>query len=263
MADWDRKDGNGAPASAAGMGSPREARPDPLPNDRDRRDNRQDPAGGYGGAARGYGDGGDSSYGQMASGSSDSGLGGYSGADVGGYGQPNLNSQWGQGGYAPLNQGLDYGQGGARFGPAGYASGNFGQAPRRSAGRNDHVAGPHDPHHESYSHWRDTQLAGHDRDYTRWREEQTRRYDEDYGNWRNERHSAFSHEFEGWRAGRGGQATGSSFSQEKPVSGSERQPTSEGFAHGANPALSHIADGDTGRHHHSSHSNEAKKTADK
>ena len=142
----------------------------------------------------------------MATGSSDSGLGGYSGADVGGYGQPNLNSQWGQGGYAPLNQGLDYGQDGGSFRPAGFDADAYGPSSRREAGRPDEREPHHDPHQASYHHWRSTQLSSHDRDYARWRDEQARRYDEDYGSWRNERHSAFSKEFEGWRAGRGGQA---------------------------------------------------------
>ena len=224
-----------------------------------------------GGAGRGYGEGGDNGFGQMASGSSASGLGGYSGADVGGFGQPNLNSQWGQAGYAPLNQGVDYGQGGGRFGPAGYNTGNFGQAPRRdvssergpqSADRiGSHTSSEHDGHHVHYRRWRDAQLAAHDQDYGRWRDEQHRRYDEDYNSWRDHQHSTFSKEFEGWRTGRSGQATQAAPSQQGGVSrtsgqgvettgriatvGSEEQ----GFAHGANPTLANIADGHAGAHH--------------
>ncbi len=184
-------------------------------------------------------EGGDTAYGQMASGSSDSGLGGYGGANVGGWGQPNLNSQWGQGGYGPLNQGLDYGQDGGSFTPVGYDASAYGPSPRQGpGGRRTAEDQPHDPHHASYHHWRNTQLSSHDRDYARWREEQARRYDEDYGSWRNERHSAFSKEFEGWRAGRGGQA------------GASASVGEQGGAHGANPTLARIADGETGRPHH-------------
>ena len=241
------------------------------PGDRDmRRARSEGPAGDSrsdmpfqpsGGAARGYGEGGDTSYGQMASGSSDSGLGGYGGGDVGGWGQPLQNSQWGQGGYAPLNQGLDYGQDGGRFGPRGYEAGGFGQASPSPRG-----PAHHDEHHVSYHHWRNTQLSTHDRDYARWREEQARRYDEDYGSWRNERHAAFSREFEGWRAGRGGQAgasapSGGSASSDRNASsatvnpseqvyGQSADPAGQGSAHGANPTLAKIADGHEGRQHH-------------
>ena len=230
-----------------------------------------------GAPARGYGEGGDTSYGQMSSGSSASGLGGYGGAASGGWGQPNLNSQSGQGGFGPLNQGLDYGQDGGRFGPSGYDSGNFGAA-APSSGRGPPARGPsdqavagahHDEHHVHYKSWRDARLASHDRDYSRWREEQARRYDEDYGSWRNERHATFSREFEGWREGRGGQATsapsvgpaGSSRSgSDATVTPSERSIYGEasssssaatgGFAHGANPTLANIADGHEGHQHH-------------
>ena len=222
-----------------------------------------------GAAAMGYGDGGESAYGQMASGSSDSGLGGYGGTG-GGYGQPNLNSQWGAGGYGPLNQGVDYGHGGGSFGPSGYDSGDFGQHDRRER------PGPqpmrHDEHHASYSTWRDTQLASHDRDYNRWREEQVRRYDEDYGSWRNERHAAFSKEFEGWRTGRGGQSAGpapagapmnasaapassgegGALNSPERTSGSTASPQ-VGHAHGANPSLARIADGADGHRDHDQH----------
>ncbi len=206
------------------------------------------------GQPAGYGDGGATPYGQMAAGSSDSGLGGYSGADVGGYGQPNLNSQWGQGGYAPLNQGIDYGQGGSRFGPAGYGGGYGGQGQSSNVPKS--ASSSHDDHHlPSYHHWRETQLQSHDRNYAQWRDEQTRRYDEDYGAWRNERHSAFSKEFEGWRAGRGGQAVPTAA---RPDAGANSGMVSQGrdagqeqgFAHGANPTLARIADGDSARHHH-------------
>ena len=224
------------------------------------------------GGERSYQESGDTAFGQMANGSSDSGLGGYGGADVGGWGQPNLNSQWGQGGYAPLNQGIDYGQDGGRFTAAGYDASAYGPSSRQGQGRQEE---PHDPHHVSYHHWRNTQLSTHDRDYARWREEQARRYDEDYGSWRNERHSAFSKEFEGWRAGRGGQSgvpasaqpatsTGSVASS-NVVNPSERstygQTTggqasasasagNQGSAHGANPTLARIADGEDGHRHH-------------
>ena len=205
-----------------------------------------------GGAARGYGDGGDNAYGQMSRGSSDSGLGGYSGADVGGWGQPNLNSQWGQGGYAPLNQGLDYGQDGGRFGPAGYDTGDFAQhrAPAARPSQTQH----HDEHHVHYRSWRDAQLANHDRDYSRWREEQARRYDEDYGSWRQERHATFSKEFEGWRTGRGGQAgpgaaAPASGDLTRDAAAASSTSSAEGFAHGANPTLAKIADGHEGHTH--------------
>ena len=221
------------------------------------------------GGERSYQEGGDTAYGQMASGSSASGLGGYGGADVGGWGQPNLNSQWGQGGYGPLNQGLDYGQDGGRFSPAGFDASAYGSSPRQG-GRQQGPNEPHDPHHVSYHHWRNTQLSSHDRDYARWREEQARRYDEDYGSWRNERHSAFSKEFEGWRAGRGGQAgvpaaaqpatSSGSVASSSVVNPSERSTYGQasassaageqGSAHGANPTLAKIADGEEGRHHH-------------
>ena len=206
-----------------------------------------------GGAARGYGEGGDNAYGQMARGSSDSGLGGYGGADVGGWGEPNLNSQWGQGGYGPLNQGIDYGQDGGRFGPAGYASGDFGQ--HRPAAPRPAAAPHHDEHHVHYRGWRDAQLANHDRDYSNWRNEQARRYDEEYGSWRQERHAAFSKEFEGWRAGRGGQAaavpappaSGGATPGAAPASGASQ--TADPI-HGANPTLAKIADGHEGRTRH-------------
>ena len=220
-----------------------------------------------GGASRGYGEGGDTSYGQMASGSSGSGLGGYSGADVGGWGQPTLNSQWGQGGYGPLNQGIDYGQDGGRFGPAGYNSGF-----EPLTGGRDRPAGPRDEHHAHYTRWRDAQLSSHDRDYNRWRDEQARRYDEDYGAWRNERHDVFRREFEGWRSGRGGQAVPPATAQAgsavaggstATVSPSERSvygsaAGEEGSAHGANPTLARIADGEAGhRPHHQKGDDEA------
>lgn len=176
-----------------------------------------------GGAAQGYGDGGDSAYGQISRGSSDAAGGGYGGANVGGWGQSGLTSQWGAGGYGPLNTGLEYGQGGGRFGPAGYGEGDF-------ASHRGGYGGPRDAHEHSYRTWRDAQLANHDRDYGRWRDEQTRRYDEDYHTWRNERHSAFSKAFEGWRTGRGGQAA----------------PDADAI-HGANPTLSKIAEGHEGR----------------
>ena len=227
-----------------------------------------------GGAAQGYGEGGDTSYGQMASGSSDSALGGYSGSDVGGWGQPVQNSQWGQGGYGPLNQGLDYGQDGGRFGPQGYDTGRFGQASPTPRG-----PAHHDEHHVSYHHWRNTQLSTHDRDYARWREEQARRYDEDYGSWRNERHAAFSREFEGWRAGRGGPAgattpSGGSTGSERAgssatVNPSERvysqsaSPAEQGAAHGANPTLAKIADGHEGRQAHDHDHSEPRDDASK
>ncbi len=222
------------------------------------------PGRGFGGE-RSYQEGGDTAYGQMAGGSSDSGLGGYGGAGAGGYGQPNLNSQWGQGGYAPLNQGIDYGQDGGRFTPAGYDASAYGPSSRQGSGAQHE---PHDPHHASYHHWRNTQLSSHDRDYARWREEQARRYDEDYGSWRNERHSAFSKEFEGWRAGRGGQAGASAPPAGSPgavasspvVTPSERSTYGqagagasvgeEGSAHGANPTLARIAEGQDGHRRH-------------
>ena len=217
------------------------------------------------GANRSYGEGGDAAFGQMATGSSDSGLGGYGGADVGGWGQPHLNSQWGQGGYAPLNQG-DYGQDGGSFRAAGYDPGAYGPSPQRAGPAHD---APHDPHHVSYHHWRNTQLSSHDRDYARWREEQARRYDEDYGSWRNERHSAFSKEFEGWRASRGGQAGVLASTRATPAgsvssstvvnpleasvygqSGASLAGNAEGaHAHGANPTLARIADGEDGHRH--------------
>ena len=239
-----------------------------APRDRDERpasyDAGQSPYEPGGGASRGYGDGGQSSYGQMASGSSDSGLGGYGGTG-GGYGQPNLNSQWGAGGYGPLNQGLDYGRGGGGFGPAGYDAGDFGQHSRRD--RPEPRPVHHDEHHASYSTWRDTQLASHDRDYNRWRDEQARRYDEDYGSWRSERHAAFSKEFEGWRTGRGGQSgaapsadapTGPSASAARADPSPTMNPSERSYGsaarpeagqvHGSNPTLATIADGEEGRH---------------
>ena len=260
--------GRGGPRSFGGrVGEDRDR------GERDTRQGRDERPTGYGRARapgrpeeseRGYGPGGDTAYGQMAGGSSDSGLGGYGGGDVGGYGQPNLNSQWGQGGYAPLNQGIDYGQDGSRFGASGFDPNAYG--PSRSGAQ----AEPHDPHHVSYHHWRNTQMSTHDRDYARWREEQARRYDEDYGSWRNERHSAFSKEFEGWRAGRGGQAGAPANAQPATSTGSVASSTvvnpserstygqastgsaapDQGSAHGANPTLARIADGEDGRHHH-------------
>ncbi len=263
MPVWDQND--------QGRGGPRERGQQAGDSHRpggDQSAGRSDPPPRASGARveRSFGEGGDNAFGQMASGSSDSGLGGYGGADVGGWGQPNLNSQSGQGGYASLNQGLDYGQDGGRFGPTGFDAGAYGGSSRRPGREND---APHDPHHVSYHHWRNTQLSSHDRDYARWREEQGRRYDEDYGSWRNERHSAFSKEFEGWRAGRGGQAGVPASAQPATSAGSTASSTvvnpSEGSvygqsrassaasgqaasAHGANPTLGRIADGDDGRH---------------
>ncbi len=252
-----RSFGGGRPAVDRGERDMRQAR-----DERPTSYGRTPPPGRPGESERGYGSGGDTAYGQMAGGSSDSGLGGY-GGDVGGYGQPNLNSQWGQAGYGPLNQGLDYGQDGSRFGASGFDPNAYGSS------RGGSQTEPHDPHHVSYHHWRNTQLSTHDRDYAKWRDEQARRYDEDYGSWRDERHSAFSKEFEGWRAGRGGQAgapvsaqpaAGGAVPSSMAVNPSERSAygqagagladADQGSAHGANPTLARIADGNDGSHHH-------------
>ncbi len=221
-----------------------------------------------GNARRGYGEGGDTAFGQMAEGSSNRVEGGYGGDNAGGFGQQVMNSQWGQGGPGPLTQGAGYGQGGGQFGPAGQDSqsarspvgptdqgrggGSYGQqdyspAAQRSEFReNQRYAGPgqepspsyHNDHEPHYRHWRDTQLASHDRDYARWRDEQARKYDEDYHGWRSERHSTFRTEFEGWRTNRGGQSSGSTQAE---------SPVGKG-AHGANTTLANIADGETGSH---------------
>ncbi|MGC1304580.1 MAG: hypothetical protein WA840_19600, partial [Caulobacteraceae bacterium] len=182
------------------------------------RHSRDEGRGGAGSDAYGYGDGGYSSYGQIAQGSSDRVEGGYSGGAAGGFGQQGLNSQWGQGGYGPLTQGLNYSQGGGRFGPTGY-----GQPDYNYDTRSDH-------HDHSYRRWRDAQLDNHDRDYAHWRSEQARRYDEDYGSWRKDRHAAFSQEFEGWRANRGTASADASKHAPSP------HPGTTGSAHGANPA---------------------------
>lgn len=95
--------------------------------------------GDYGNASRGYGEGGDTSYGQIAQGASDRPGGGFGGANVGGFGQPGLNSQWGQGGYGPMIEGANYGQGGGQFGPAGAGS-QSGRSPypTHEGGQSDH-----------------------------------------------------------------------------------------------------------------------------
>jgi hypothetical protein len=81
-----------------------------------------------GNLAHGYGDGGDTPFGQLTQGASNRADGGFGGDSVGGYGQQGLNSQAGQGGVGPMTQGAGYGQGGGQFGPAGRDS-QSGQAP--------------------------------------------------------------------------------------------------------------------------------------
>jgi hypothetical protein len=201
-------------------------------------------------------------YGQLVGGASDQVGGGFGGANVGGYGQQGLGSQWGKGGFGPLTQGANYSGGGTTFGPPGFspypegaaARGGYGSTPGPRGGAyerpsptplfgspKDFGGSAHDPHEPHYRHWRDAKLAAHDQDYARWRDEQARRYDEDYRTWRNTHHSAFSQAFEGWRDQRTTSATPSPFDLGDP-----------GAVHGANPTLGNIADGGTGapRHGH-------------
>jgi len=209
-------------------------------------------------------------YGQLVEGASDQVGGGFGGANVGGYGQQGLGSQWGQAGFGPLTQGLTYSSGGGTFGPPGFTPYPEGPAsrgarpgsapgePRGGAyerpspaplfGSPKDIGGPHDfsgsahDHHEPhYRHWRDAKLAAHDQDYARWRDDQARRYDEEYRTWRNSHHTAFSQAFEGWR--------------DQRTAPTAPQPPGLGdpnVVHGANPMLGDIADGGTGapRHKH-------------
>jgi len=165
----------------------------------------------------------------LVDGASDQVGGGFGGANVGGYGQQGLGSQWGQAGFGPLTQGVNYSSGGGAFGPPGFAPYPEGQAPRGAERREPRggaferpspaplfgspkdgeqrgVGGPrdfsgsaHDHHEPHYRHWRDARLAAHDQDYARWRDDQARRYDEEYRTWRNSHHSAFTQAFDGWR----------------------------------------------------------------
>jgi hypothetical protein len=217
-------------------------------------------------------------YGQLIGGASDQVGGGFGGANVGGYGQQGLGSQWGQAGFGPLTQGLNYSAGGGRFGPAGFTpypegtasgglrhgpgpgpqggpqAGPWGGAYERPSpmplfGSPKDVGAPadfsgsaHDRHEPHYRHWRDARLAAHDQEYARWRDEQARRYDEDYRTWRNSHHTGFTQAFEGWR-------------DQRTAPGAATAPSGLGdpnAVHGANPTLGDIADGGTGapRHRH-------------
>jgi hypothetical protein len=203
-------------------------------------------------------------YGQLVSGAADQVGGGFGGANVGGYGQQGLGSQWGQAGYGPLTQGATYSAGGGSFGPTGFApypeQGGPGGGRREGApgqpgaaldrpsptplfgSPRDFGGSHHDDHEPHYRHWRDAKLAAHDRDYARWRDEQARRYDEDYRTWRNSHHAAFSQAFDGWRSQR-----------TRPPPSSSAAPVGLGdinAIHGANPTLGDIADGGTGAPHH-------------
>jgi hypothetical protein len=196
-------------------------------------------------------------HGQLVGGASDQVGGGFGGANVGGYGQQGLGSQWGQAGFGPLTQGANYSAGGGAFGPAGFAPYPEGPAsapgPRGGAydrpsqtplfgSAKDFGGSAHDHHEPHYRHWRDARLAAHDQDYARWRDDQARRYDEEYRTWRNTHHSAFTQAFEGWR--------------EQRTTPDAAAPTSglgdPNVVHGANPTLGDIADGGTGapRHRH-------------
>jgi len=202
-------------------------------------------------------------YGQLVGGASDQVGGGFGGANVGGYGQQGLGSQWGQAGFGPLTQGVNYSSGGGAFGPAGFRpypegstthgarSGDAPSAPRGGTYERpsqtplfgsikDFSGSAHDHHEPHYRHWRDARLAAHDQDYARWRDDQARRYDEEYRTWRNGHHSAFTQAFDGWRDQR--TTTGPSPSNLGDPNG----------VHGANPTLADIADGGTGapRHRH-------------
>jgi hypothetical protein len=216
-------------------------------------------------------------YGQLIGGASDQVGGGFGGANVGGYGQQGLGSQWGQAGFGPLTQGLTYSAGGGTFGPPGFApypeapasrggrpgpaqgeprggpyerrssaplfgspkDGGAGDVGQRAIGApRDFSGSAHDHHEPHYRHWRDAKLAAHDQDYARWRDDQARRYDEEYRTWRNAHHTAFSQAFEGWRD----QRTAPTASQ--PGLGDPNR------VHGANPTLGDIADGGTGAPHH-------------
>ncbi len=203
-------------------------------------------------------------YGQLVGGASDQVGGGFGGANVGGYGQQGLGSQWGNAGFGPLSQGINYSGGGTTFGPPGFApypegtaarGGGLGPAPGPRGGAyerpsptplfgspKDFGGSTHDQHEPHYRHWRDAKLAAHDQEYARWRDEQARRYDEDYRTWRNTHHSAFSQAFEGWRDQRTAPA----------APGAASGFGDPGVVHGANPTLGDIADGGTGapRHRH-------------
>jgi hypothetical protein len=214
-------------------------------------------------------------YGQMVSGASDQIGGGFGGANVGGYGQQGLGSQWGQAGYGPITQGANYSAGGARFGPAGFApypegsshSGAHRSGAQRTGAQRtgapsgqpsdrpsstplfgsarDFSESAHDDHGPHYRHWRDARLAAHDEDYNRWRDAQARRYDEEYRTWRNSHHAAFSQAFEGWRD-RGGSPQLAGSSEPQP----ERQRVDPNAVHGANPTLANIAEGGSFKPHH-------------
>jgi hypothetical protein len=209
-------------------------------------------------------------YGQLIGGASDQVGGGFGGANVGGYGQQGLGSQWGQAGFGPLTQGVNYSAGGGRFGPAGFTP--YPEGPTSGGIRHGSAPGPrggaferpsptplfgspkdvgaprefggsaHDHHEPHYRHWRDARLAAHDQDYARWRDDQARRYDEEYRTWRNSHHSAFAEAFEGWRG-------------QRPTPDAAPAPSGlsdPNVVHGANPTLGDIADGGTGapRHKH-------------
>jgi len=202
-------------------------------------------------------------YGQLVGGASDQVGGGFGGANVGGYGQQGLGSQWGQAGFGPLTQGVNYSSGGSAFGPAGFrpypeGSTTHGARPGDGPGgpRGDAYERPsqaplfgsikdfsgsaHDHHEPHYRHWRDARLAAHDQDYARWRDDQSRRYDEEYRTWRNGHHSAFTQAFDGWR------------DQRTTAGPSPSNLGDPNVVHGANPTLGDIAEGRTGapRHRH-------------
>jgi hypothetical protein len=207
-------------------------------------------------------------YGQLVGGASDQVGGGFGGANVGGYGQQGLGSQWGGAGFGPLTQGANYSSGGAQFGPAGFTP--YPEGPTSGGPRHGSAPGPrggayerpsptplfgspkdfgapgdfggstHDHHEPHYRHWRDARLAAHDQDYTRWRDDQARRYDEEYRTWRNAHHSAFSQAFEGWR-------------DQRTTPDAAHPPSGLGdpnVVHGANPTLGDIADGGVGAPRH-------------
>jgi hypothetical protein len=205
-------------------------------------------------------------YGQLVGGASDQVGGGFGGANVGGYGQQGLGSQWGQAGFGPLTQGATYSAGGGTFGPAGFAPYPEGRAsrgaapgsasggaferpgqgplfgsPKDAGAPRDFSGSAHDHHEPHYRHWRDAKLAAHDQDYARWRDDQARRYDEEYRTWRNTHHSAFTQAFEGWRDQR-----------TTPTAAAASGLGDPNVVHGANPTLGDIADGGTGapRHRH-------------
>lgn len=188
---------------------------------------------GAGGGDHGYGEGGDTGYGQMARGTETSASGDDMGMSGGYGGQGGYGSQGGKAGFGPLNQGSTYDGGGGQFGPGGtdYHSGSGGYGPggyaqgfggpdRGRGGREDadrygrDPGGPRAPgvgpasqtnmdRPGAYPRFED---RGHDHDhepgYRHWRAQQLSSHDQDYQRWRDEQTRRYDEEYTRWRTSR-------------------------------------------------------------